>query len=525
MTMPNTNNSSLTQNAYTKKENMIIVIVLAIIATIYSWDIGNTAAITQGTESFYLKISNEMNQQKSYLTPLYLGERHWSKPPLHFLLPLPLYKIFQSSNVTTLTLARLSMSILAIGAFVYFLVWYRKYFAATFQELLRCLLIFSGSICFLKYARIFMMENSLAIFSTISVLMFYDYLHDRTFKKLILLSFVTALSSLIKGPVSIVMCTIAITSYALFLWTVHKRIIVKEIVFWFLLSCIFSSLWYLYSYIIYGREFFDYFFLRENLGKFSSQSYPMRVVFQGLAIYLLPWTFFFLAFFKQLVTFVKNKNETIIFLIIAATSFFVLWLVPAQRSHHYAVPCIPLFLMLTSILYNHEYSSADKKLSIFRTNFLKMFPYLWFVFVTFIWIIIIPHFSYPVVPSEVTTNLNIEDKKIAVFFRRSFFYEESLHTKIDTLNIDDITISQIANYDYLIMSEDVYKKFNTLLLANTSTKIHVKYKWINWRKRLKANEIFTAIKNFQIDDLKNEIFLIEILNSKSQTQTQLNSNE
>ena len=72
-----------------KKFTLSLFTIIPIL--LYFFDLGNVNALRQGTEGFYLLITQEMFEAKSFLTPLIYGAPHWSKPPLQFWLPQPLY--------------------------------------------------------------------------------------------------------------------------------------------------------------------------------------------------------------------------------------------------------------------------------------------------------------------------------------------------------------------------------------------------------------------------------------------------
>ncbi|MBH47976.1 MAG: hypothetical protein CME71_07365 [Halobacteriovorax sp.] len=97
---------------FTQQHGYLAVISLTFL--LMAWDIGNLDAIRQGTEGFYLQISKEMNATGSFLTPLFRGEPHWSKPPLHFWLPFPLYATGAFDLTTAARLSILFLSIFSI---------------------------------------------------------------------------------------------------------------------------------------------------------------------------------------------------------------------------------------------------------------------------------------------------------------------------------------------------------------------------------------------------------------------------
>ena len=84
------------------KKYISLVLVLLIFIFLLG-QLGNLNAIRQGTEGFYLQISNEMYASKNYLTPTYFGENHWSKPPLQFWFAQLFYKLFNSNQLVYYT--------------------------------------------------------------------------------------------------------------------------------------------------------------------------------------------------------------------------------------------------------------------------------------------------------------------------------------------------------------------------------------------------------------------------------------
>ncbi|MEI8348297.1 MAG: glycosyltransferase family 39 protein, partial [Pseudomonadota bacterium] len=192
-----------------------IFLVLLLLLVGHLFDLSNPNALRQGTEGFYLKISQEMFEQKSFITPLHMGEPHWSKPPLLFWLAMPLYFIFG----VKLWAARLSVLIFSILGTWLIARWLRDRF--TIPATLGIIFL-ASSFGFFKYFRIYMMEMPLAILSCLSIFYFYDYWADNRKKDLVLASLFLGLSILVKGPVSLAMASV---SAFVFVLTQRKNIL------------------------------------------------------------------------------------------------------------------------------------------------------------------------------------------------------------------------------------------------------------------------------------------------------------
>ena len=157
----------------TKLSNKNLFIIFTILYTVfYLWDIGNISAPRQGTESLYVQISQEMYDTGNVMTPHYRGERHWSKPPVHFWLAYPFYAMMGESSLTG---ARVSMAILTIILGILTAVWLKRRFKI---EPLLTLAFFLGGYGAIKFGRTFMMETSLSLLPFISSIFLFDYLKD-----------------------------------------------------------------------------------------------------------------------------------------------------------------------------------------------------------------------------------------------------------------------------------------------------------------------------------------------------------
>lgn len=521
----------------TKVSNKNLFIIFTILFSIfYLWDIGNLSAPRQGTESLYVQISQEMYDTNNVMTPHYRGERHWSKPPFHFWLPYPIYALMGESSLTG---ARASQAILTVLLAILTAVWLKRRFKI---EPLLTLAFFLGGYGAIKFGRTFMMETSLALLPFISSLFLFDYLKEKTKKSFLLAILFGGAGALIKGPVTIVMSFLAMSCYQAFLYKKEKKFIIKECFFYFLSITLLSCSWYLVSYLNFKEEFFNYFFLRENLGKFGKEPMPMYKVFQGLILYTLPWVLILPLTFKKIKENFKGLNKETYFFFFHFICFFLVWLIPTQRSHHYAIPSVPFFMTFLLLQINLERLREKSKkiffmvsplnilflfisailiyfsngmmilvnlifmalilvsmIAMFKKKILIGFNTMGLYFI-FLWSIVISQFYIPAVPESAKSLF--EGKKVALVDRRSYFYEQSLE-----MNVEPISKNSVDEF----LSND-----NSLVIAAIS-KINPEIRdshtivtqWKKWVRRAKWHHIKAALKERSYGPLKENVYLLK----------------
>lgn len=534
----------------TQRHGFIASFLLAFI--LMAWDIGNLDAIRQGTEGFYLQISKEMSQESSFLTPLYHGQPHWSKPPLHFWMPFPLYTL---GIFETTTAARLTILIFSLLSLAYISHWVERFLAINKTTVA---LFFVGTIAFAKYSRIFMMEMPLSLFSTMSALALYAVLTEKRRLDWIAAIFFGAAAALIKGPVAWVMIGGALIIFLAWRAKFKHTVPYRTVFSWILATGLLGSLWFIACYIKYGQEFIDYFFLRENLGKFTSKSYPVRVVLQGLLIFSLPWSFYLFELFRPS-SFKRrfNINESHywprVFVFCNFIVFFCLWLIPNQRSHHYAMPSLFLFLILLidTLKCHHRLdkgfafqfgrlAGAALFFSILPVLFLSFaFPSLFesshhifimgmaialavFAFIAFsrslslrtralssllclgfTWSFVTPLFILPTVPDKVLKIIGERD--IAVVYRKPYFIEEAIEREPQAVITQDAIQGRLNEVkDLLFIPERV------VVERNLAERVQVIERWRVWRKSRRVKDILEAVSSQDLSQLQEWLLLVEI---------------
>lgn len=511
----------------------------------YFFDLSNLNGLRQGTEGFYLQISKEMFAHGSVFTPFYRGALHWSKPFLHFVLPFPIYL---TSLFSTVHAARLSIAITTV--FIIFLSS-RLISRRISTSAISIFVFFLCTVGLIKYARTFMMEIPLSLLAFLGSLYFYEYLNNSTKKNLFLSVLFLSSSVLIKGPVSLVLSFLSISLYFVLSTILYKHSILKRrIITVFTLSLALSSIWFMTTYYRYGMEFFNYFFLRENVGKFNTISYPMSHVFQGLFLFALPWSLLlprlFFESFKQKEN-LKNliTNDYFIFSFSHAVVFFVIWLVPTQRSHHYAMPSIP-FLLMTILIMLKEFEIKSFKilryglvtlsvlilsLTIFvisnvkaleisginvyylylsltvfifialfalRSNSLYSLGISFMCFFGWIWVFYAPIFIPDQFPQQAIDLAG--DKSVVGYVNKPFFIEEALDRRMIVMPAREI-FKKIDTASIYLLTKDDYK------FHRGTSDCSILYEWKIWKKRTKFKEILKALSTGNYESIRTKYVL------------------
>ena len=516
-----------------------IILSFLLVGFFFIWDIHNPNSPRQGTESLYLQISKEMWEKDSYFTLLSRGEPHFSKPPIHFWIS---HVVFLFSGGASLGSARMACAFFALIGIWGISRWCKKYL---FIPEHLTIIWLGGSVVFLKFARIYMMEIPLMIFSCLCVLQFYDYMKTKKIFSLWMASFLLGAGILVKGPVSLCMTAGGIGFYIFFFRRSSKDL--KGLFIWMGTGIFIASLWFFYSYFTHGKIFIDKFFLIENMGKFKTDFYSPLVLFQGLIVYGLPWTFFIpLLIFHP---FKKNSPSfyPLAFLFSCFLTSFIIWFLPSQRSHHYAVPATPylligilaifeksktpvsmvlkktgeiliciLLLFLLIVVMASLFIGPYSRPSVFITVAVIFVSIIVFVFskstyiksmgwtlsLGHVWVVFSPIFFLPLIPSQVVSLVG--DNEVVVNTGRPYFIEQAFSREVSILDEQLIKRHIKHNEDsFYIVSRFLFNR------ENLKEEAEVVHNWFVWKRNRKLSHIWEAVKKRDLALLKKEMFLIK----------------
>lgn len=524
---------------YYYQNNKLFIFSIFVVAIFFCFDLGNINAIRQGTEGFYLQISKEMFEAGNIQVPLYKGLNHWSKPPLHFWAANIIYYF---TGAPSLFASRLYIVLLSLFALIFYANWCNRYFNISKHI---TLLSFATCIGILKYSRIYMMEAPLSILTFCAILKYFDFINEGKRGDLFKASLLLAAAALVKGPVSLAMAFISVGLFLVYLRVIRVKIDVSTYIAWFIISVGLSSIWFFLCFYDYGMEFINYFFVKENWGKFLTQAYPVRVLFQGLAIYSIPALFFFplsLKYFydKKSLLFSKHpskKEQIFVFLIISFCVYFFIWFIPTQRSHHYAIPALPIFIMIIFlssmeflkenkfskfakylyhmgigisyvlmltlfvamcvVLYLVPFSGAQTSIYIYSSIFLVAASLLLFLrkcyfskvmafFIAFssAWAIFYPTITFNELDPRVKAI--VKEHQVKTTLRKFYFLSQELEKEVE--HIPRFGLIQHLNNGSLAISNDID------LEGIPEEQYTVVLSWRVWKRRLKFSDLLDALK-------------------------------
>jgi 4-amino-4-deoxy-L-arabinose transferase-like glycosyltransferase len=487
-----------------------------------------------------------MFEAQSWVAPLYQGTFHWSKPPLHFWSAMV---AFFTTGSASLFLSRAVVALYGICACGVWSWWCKRYLKISFPV---SFIVFAASFGLIKFSRTFMMEIPLAVYPSIACLLWFHARELRSQRWMFVAAFLLGASCLVKGPISLVMgyaCILIFTGMDFFLAKRPVKRELKSLFLFFAISLATASIWFILATFAEGWKFLDYFFLRENVGKFTSQRYPVRVLFEGLLLYALPWSLFLSSLFVSLSTkkiFKNRDGRPVIFLIVALACFFLPWLIPNQRSHHYAIPAIPFFLMLlawsidrapknprsfavgkilTGILIlifvlilalagrldpNHYLvivlclcPLVLALILIFKKGFLPWaIPFS--IGFLLLWDVLLPVFYLPIVPANV---IPLIGPSVSAVSRRPYFLEEALGTKVEAIEQEQVA-DRLANNRQIILNNEAF------LQSGAQSKAAILYRWPHWKRRVSLQDIRAAISSGSLIPVQEEMLLISVLRAE-----------
>jgi len=519
------------------KSTFLIVFALLMI---FAFNLGDLNAPRQGTEGFYLQISKEMYRSFDFLTPTYLNHPHFSKPPMHFWFANLFYSFFGNN----LLAAR--MSVLLLCFYLVFLI--SKILQSLFDiDLSVSLVLFISNFAFIKYSRIYMMDLPMALFASLGALYYYRHWLNQNKRDFLLSALFISCSAMYKGPVALAMVFPPIFMFSL----LTKRNFFSTIK-WFSLITLLSSSWFIAMGIKHGVEFFNYFFIRENLGKFSSKSYPVSSLIKGLLLFSFPSAIFLPRHFSRYKSiFITRSDPFALFLILNFLASYFIWFIPNQKSFHYAVPGC-LYLIILAIYFSKDsFTKFDqflefKALKIFYILIafllivLSLFPLFlnWPVPLSVIQISVsicfsalaliaillkgfkrqifaivllgtIPFistysiFTFPLIPNYVVEE--IDSSSFAAVYAKPYYLSEILNTDIVPISPDNLQqYEQNTHYKFLLLSKANFDKYSHSFSGHD-----ILAQWPTWKRGASLTEILSVIKNRDISPILDPYIMLK----------------
>jgi 4-amino-4-deoxy-L-arabinose transferase-like glycosyltransferase len=325
---------------------LLHAVMLLAMALPYCINLGKSS-LWDANEAFYAETPREMMVTGEYISPLFNFRWRIDKPPLTYYVILLSYKLFGVNEFAV----RFPGALAAIGLILF------SYATARLLFGLRAALVAAGITA--ATARIFILARRLPI--DILLLFFLAgalFFIMRGVQKKERLSWVLAylfcaLGFLTKGPVGAV-----IPAGALILWMLWSRR--SAISVYLSDGCLIFALlvlpWYVLIYLQHGWAYIAPFFLKDNLGRFTTIALgPSRSPFYYFSIFLtdfFPWSFLALAVFYRLWRSRKEeaplKSLSFGLPLIWCMLTFCLFSISKNKQEYYIAPMYPAAAIVLS---------------------------------------------------------------------------------------------------------------------------------------------------------------------------------
>jgi 4-amino-4-deoxy-L-arabinose transferase-like glycosyltransferase len=311
--------------------------LLAFLLVLYLPALGNSASGTHPDEAWYLGISAEMHAKDAWLTPTIDDVPTWYKPPLLYWAERAAYfalgtNLLAARLPSALSWVALCMLVLALGTRMY---GERAGVAAA--------LLTATAFGWVKYARLAMMDAPMALGLALAANGTWRAAEEDEPPWLLAVGVAAALDFLLKGPVGAVLVLLLSGGFLL----VRRRELLRSR--WtlgaFLLGAALGLPWYVASFAVHGRAFYDFFVVTQNYDRFM---HPWTIrgeatLLVGFLVFSLPWSFLFLGSLRQLRAW---RDPGVLLPLAWILSVLVTFTVPSLKWPHYGLTAIPAAMLL-----------------------------------------------------------------------------------------------------------------------------------------------------------------------------------
>ncbi len=265
-------------------------LVLALLALPYCLNLGSSS-LWDANEAFYAETPREMIESGNYLAPAFNYQARPQKPPLTYWAVLASYKIFGVREFSV----RLPGALAAVGTLILVFGMGRMLYSPFAG--LAAAAICSTTPRFFVVTRKLPIDALLLFWLAATAFCIVRAITARSRRSWLAAYACAGLGFMTKGPVAVV-----IPAGALLLWGLWSRRSVLRQTRPLAGAAVFLAVilpWYSAIYVTHGWTYITPFFLRDNLGRFASESFgPARGPFYYLPIYLadfFPWSLLSLA--------------------------------------------------------------------------------------------------------------------------------------------------------------------------------------------------------------------------------------
>lgn len=319
---------------------------------LFVFGIDGTDILSQGDEYMHIATVRESLENGTFLLPQLEGIPNYYKPPILFWIGM----LSESILGHSLFAVRFPAVLAGFGSVLslFHLLKYLK-INAFLPAIAYALTL--GS---MKFSRLLMMEQFMAFAFILTTYLFIRYMRSQNKRWLLAAGLVSATGYFFKGPLFQIY-----TGFLFLAWAIplilhfnhlgkyrghinfHKVIVAGIVLHIPLILPLIWNLWLFFgSHQEYGRSMLKFFFINENLSKFSHENQSVGLIFLGWVIYTMPWTIvicgsFVYALQKENRTFNSRAGKI---MMLTAISISLLHLIPSRKDPYYIIPVLPLLI-------------------------------------------------------------------------------------------------------------------------------------------------------------------------------------
>ena len=293
------------------------------------------SSLWDANEAFYVQTPREMLDRGDWLVPYFNGAPRLNKPPLSYWLVLILYKAFGVS----LLWERLLLGLFGFGSVATVYLIGRRLYDESAALLSAGILATTFRLVMLSRR---LLIDIVMLFCLVAFLFCVVAWRDSgKGKHLLAASLFLGLAFLTKGPV--VLLALALVVPALIVDR-RRRVSIRQLWGPAVLFALIASSWYVALGLRLGWSPVVDFFLKENLGRFSTLDYgPSRGLFYYAGVFagdFFPWSVFFLAALSYCMVRRRIAKEDILLLSWIA-GFLLFFSLSHNKQEYYILPVYP----------------------------------------------------------------------------------------------------------------------------------------------------------------------------------------
>ncbi|HOX22781.1 MAG TPA: glycosyltransferase family 39 protein, partial [Elusimicrobiales bacterium] len=325
--------------------------------------LGASRALWDPGESRYAEISREMLEKSDYLVPTLNYVPYFEKPPLGYWLNALAMRIFGVNEFG----ARF-FTIAAGLALAWGLYRFAKS-VITSRGALLSVAALGSSLAFFLYCQVNELDMLLSVFVCWALFLFYEgfELRKSPRRNIRLAWALLGLGCLVKGPVALAIPAIIIGPYVLLSGQLRRWRDCRPFE-GLLIFLLISAPWFI-AISLREPEFFNFFFIREHLQRYTSSTHDRKgSIFYFVPVLLLgvfPWTASFFQPLKQACkqALAKTPERNLaLFLLLWAGTIFAFFSVSGSKRPPYMLPAIPPLCLLIAAYWDAKWNTPAREL-------------------------------------------------------------------------------------------------------------------------------------------------------------------